>query len=191
LTRFVVRQRVTEIILAITRDVSTTCPRLLDAQNWARSGADANFFEQITGRVPWIIGDSCTSRCRSHAAAAVLIGLPSVFRFCVRVDRIGRLRSAPAFHCVGDSTDSAGAVFYSQTRVGQADVFLPCVNCGRWCWMRNATVKLCGQLRTIPRHARWKSCAVYISTSTPILECPMRRDERRRSASERLKLPRS
>ena len=124
LTRLITEQRVAEIILAITRAVSDDLfHALLDAQELGAEIVPMPIlYEQITGRVPVDhIGDSWyVALPLSHAASGgfdrvakrtldvlfALIGLIAfglLFPFIVLAIRL----------------DSAGAIFYSQTRVGQ------------------------------------------------------------------------
>jgi len=124
LTRLITQQRVAEIILAITRDVSDDLfHALLDAQELG-IGIEPMpiLYEQITGRVPVdYIGDSWyVALPLVHAAAG---GFDRAFKraFDVVFALIGLVAFALLlpFIALAIRVDSAGAIFYSQTRVGQ------------------------------------------------------------------------
>lgn len=124
LRRLITQQRVAEIILAITRDISDGLFRaLLDAQEL---GVEIEpmpvVYEQITGRVPVdYIGDSWyVALPLVHAATG---GFNRAFKRCfdVVLALVGLVVFAGLlpFIALAIRLDSAGAIFYSQTRVGQ------------------------------------------------------------------------
>jgi exopolysaccharide biosynthesis polyprenyl glycosylphosphotransferase len=123
LRRLITQQRAAEIILAITRDLSDGLfHALLDAQEL---GIEIEpmpiLYEQITGRVPVDhIGDSWyIALPLVHAAG----GFDRAFKraFDVTFALIGLLAFGLLlpFIALAIRLDSAGAIFYSQTRVGQ------------------------------------------------------------------------
>ena len=124
LTRLIAQHRVAEIILAITRDVSDDLFRaLLAAQELGVEIVPMPIlYEQITGRVPVDhIGDSWyVALPLGHAAAG---GFDRVVKrvFDLVFALIGLVAFALLFPLIALAIrlDSPGAVFYSQTRVGQ------------------------------------------------------------------------
>lgn len=124
LTRLVAEQRVAEIILAITRDLSAESFRaLLAAQEL---GVDIVpmpiLYEQITGRVPVeYIGDSWyVALPLGHAANGGLYrALKRVFDVILALLGLGVFALLLPFIALAIRLDSAGAIFYSQPRVGQ------------------------------------------------------------------------
>ena len=124
LTRLIQQYRVAEIILAITRDMSDDLFRaLLDAQELGIEIVPMPIlYEQITGRVPVEhIGDSWyVALPLGHAAAG---GFDRVAKraFDLVFALIGLIAFGLLlpFIALVIRLDSAGAVFYSQMRVGQ------------------------------------------------------------------------
>ena len=123
LTRLVREQRVVEIILAITRDVSPDLFRaLLDAQEIGVEIVPMPIlYEQITGRVPVEhIGDSWyvalpLGRAAAHGLAAIAKRVFDLGFACAGLLGFGLLLP---FIALAIRLDSPGAIFFSQTRVG-------------------------------------------------------------------------
>ena len=124
LTRLTTHHRVAEIILAITRDVSDDLfHALLDAQELGIEVLPMPIlYEQITGRVPVEhIGDSwyVALPLGKTAGSGVYRAIKRAFDVaCALVGLIGFALLLP-FLALAIRLDSAGAIFYSQTRVGQ------------------------------------------------------------------------
>ncbi|MCI0478724.1 MAG: exopolysaccharide biosynthesis polyprenyl glycosylphosphotransferase, partial [Anaerolineales bacterium] len=124
LTRLIEQQRIAEIILAITRDLSDDLfHALLDAQELGVEIVPMPIlYEQITGRVPVeYIGESWyVALPLSHASSG------EMYRAIKRaIDLMLALIGLLAFAlllpliALAIRLDSSGAIFYSQTRVGQ------------------------------------------------------------------------
>ncbi|MEW5719636.1 MAG: sugar transferase, partial [Chloroflexota bacterium] len=155
LTRVSEQHRVAEIILAITRDVSADLFRaLLDAQELGIEIVPMPIlFEQITGRVPVAhIGDSWYVALPLSRAAAGGFERVAKRAFDVVFALIGLLAFGLLlpFIALAIRLDSAGAIFYSQTRVGQG---------GRIFVVR--------KLRTMVRDAEREGQAVWASQNDP------------------------
>jgi exopolysaccharide biosynthesis polyprenyl glycosylphosphotransferase len=124
LTRLVAQQRVAEIILAVTRDLSDELFRaLLDAQEL---GVDVVpmplVYEQVTGRVPvQFIGESWyVALPLSHASSSDLYrALKRAFDVTFALIGLSVFALMLPFIALAIKLDSAGAVFYAQPRVGQ------------------------------------------------------------------------
>lgn len=155
LTRVIEQQRSAEIILAITRDLSDDLfHALLDAQELGVEIVPMPIlYEQITGRVPVeYIGDSWyVALPLSHASSG------EMYRAIKRaIDLVLALIGLLAFAvllpfiALAIRLDSSGAIFYSQTRVGQG---------GRVFRVR--------KLRTMVRDAERDGLAVWAARNDP------------------------
>ncbi len=155
LARLAQQHRVAEIVLAVTRDLSDDSFRaLLDAQELGIEIMPMPvLYEQITGRVPvehigesWYVALPLSHAATDGLAAAVKRG----FDLVVALLGVAISLLLLPFVALAIRLDSPGAVFYTQTRVGQG---------GRIFRVR--------KLRTMVADAERAGAAVWASKNDP------------------------